>query len=335
MTDYVEAPLPNCGLVEYEQKLLEVLSEPFSERITDTLSTFGKELTERGQTAQRLGYLVLGGAGQVADRFRLMAFVLPTAFDETLQFTTEQGYNGYATAALAAGVVGSGFTLWGQAIGRSFRRAINAFPATTKKVTENHPVMVGVIEDAIDGFPSKEQLKVLQPEIHKEGYEIGPYDTRSALMGKVALGVNRSWRTALLFGTTAHVGVSKVNQHTEESVTRRINATSAEAGAFLGVVAATVSGLVTHNAFGAADEIRDTVSNEKLWMGISVGLVGYSALVNYLSRKGYIKKQQEATEEKAPWPRNINLETTNEPSTVSGINKLLTALKIKKQPVIF
>lgn len=265
--------------------------DPFMERINETLKTlFLEELPEKGNRAKRVGALVLGATTQVLDRGRAMVFLLPTVFDEVLEHGFKNGWNGYQTGSASAFAVGGAFGLWGWLVGRSFHGSLNAFPATTKKVTENHPVMVEVISGAIDGFPKLDQLQDLQPSKPEHGYDVSPYQTRQSKLGKIALGGSRGFKTAFLFGTTAHVGVSKVSDHSEESNKRRRRAVTAESALVLGGVTAAVSSMVTHDFLGLAENVKNVITNKAVLGGASLGFIGISTLSNYTARRNQIRE---------------------------------------------
>jgi hypothetical protein len=265
----------------------------FRHRLGDTLHTlFREELPEDGYRAKRLGAFVLAGTAQALDRARATVFLLPLVFDESLEKSAELGLNGAGTAGMAAATVGGAFGAWLWGVGRSFHMSLNAFPRTTEKVTENHPVMVDVISKAIDGFPEKEELKDKQPVKPPEGYNVGPYDSRKTWLGKAALAFTRSLKTTFLFGTTAHVGMAKVSEHSDESNARRRRAATAEASVALGGIAAWLSTMITHDMFGAAEQVRDTITNEAYLGSAAAFFIAAAAISNYFARR----KEQKETE---------------------------------------
>jgi len=225
-----------------------------------------------------------------------MVFVLPTAFDETLEYAAEHGFNGYQTAGAAGLVVGGLFGAWGYVVGKAFHKAVDAFPATTQKVVENHPIMVGVVSDAIDGFPSKEELVAKQPVKPEEGYDVGPYDSRKSFLGKAALAVTRGLKTAFLFGPTIHVGVAEVSEHSDKSVEKRRRVVTREAAGAVGAVAVGISAMVTHDFLGAAEQVRDAITDKQNLLGASAFFIGFAALSNWLSRKNYIRRRSTSAE---------------------------------------
>ncbi len=263
-----------------------ISSMSFASRLGDTLHTlFREELPEDGHRWRRVGAFALGATTQALDRGRAMVLAVPFAFDRSVEFATEHGLNGYGTAALAALAVGGTFGVWSQVVGKSFHTAINAFPETTKVTTRNHPVMVRVIGKAINGFPSQEELAEKQPNKPEEGYDVGPYDTAKTRLGKVALGIKRGFKTAFLYGSTAHVGVAKVSEHSDASNKRRRQVISLEAAGASATVAAGMSAMLTHNLFGVAEEVRDAITDKTNLSLAALAFIGLAAAGNYFERK--------------------------------------------------
>ena len=284
-------PLPLAELSAVDPQHEEALA-PFHERLTDTAGTlFKEELLESGHRVERLAAVTIAGVTQGLERARIAAFVLPQVFDEVLEHGIKNGWNGYQIAGAAGLSIAGLWGGWTEGVGKAFQWASNVLPKTTKKIVENHPIAVGVIAKAIDGFPSNHELRRQQPIRPAEGYDVGPYDTRKTVLGKIALAVSRGLKTGFMFGSTPHVGVASVNGHSEKSTTKRRHAVTAESSVMFGSVAVGVSTLVTHNSLGLAQDVRDVVANEKLWAGISVGLIGYTALANFISRKSFQRQQ--------------------------------------------
>lgn len=267
-----------------------VLERSFTDRFSEVLHTLGDELTERGQRFRRAAAFVTAGAMQAAERARTMVLILPEVFDETLEYSTEHGINAYATGGMAFVAVGGLYTAIGYTIGKTFKKAVDVFPATTAKVKENHPVMVDVVGDAISGFPSEAKLgKDYKPNDDGE-YEVGPYDTKETLLGKLGLVVKRGNGTVYLFGTTPHAGVAEVRGHSDESIERRLRAVSVEGGVAVGGLAVALTALIANNFFGAAEEIKSTIENPWVWRIGSVLAITATAVINKLSR---VKKEKE------------------------------------------
>lgn len=266
----------------------------FTSRFADTLKTlFLHELPEKEGRYKKLGALALAGSTQFLDRGRALVFILPAAFDEALEYSYENGLNAYEQAGLAGTAIGAGFGAWGWLVGRSFHTSLNAFPKTTKKVTENHPTMVGVISRAIDGFPTAKELEEKQPVKPEEGYDVNPYETRKTLLGKAALGLTRGLKTAFLFGTTAHVGMSKVSGHSDKSNISRRQAATFEGSMVLGGIGAGLSAMLSNDLFGVAEEVREVITNEQYLLGASLGTIALATIGNYASRRAYEKQLSE------------------------------------------
>jgi len=268
-------------------------SEPvFFERFKDTISTlFTKELVEEGYFLKRLGALTLGATTQFVDRGRAMIFVLPTVFDQSMQHAFENGYNSYQTAGLSGAAVGGTFAAWSYLVGKSFQVSVNAFPETTKKVQVNHPAMVGTVSRAIGGFPTQEELDAIEPVIPYTGYDVGPYASRTTILGKIATGLSRGAKTGLLYGTTPQVGMAKVRQYSNKSIDRVRNAATLESGAVLGGIATGMTALIVNDFMGAAENIRDVITNKNILMGSSAFFIVWGALGNYRARKKFNKEQ--------------------------------------------
>lgn len=257
----------------------------FPERLGNTGRTFGAEISEKGHRGKRIGAFVVAATTQAFDRGRAMVFVLPTVFDRVLTHGVEHDWNGYQTAGAAALAVGGTFAAWGYAVGKSFHYSLNQYPTTTERVVENHPAMVGAISRAIDGFPTEEQMTENHPVKPEQGYDVAPYEARKSKLGKVVLGLKRGPKTALLFGTTAHVGMAKVNGHSDESNEKRRRVVTAEAAASLGALAAGLSTLITHDSLGLAEDIKEAVTN-KTYLGIATAVaIGWGIVGNYAARR--------------------------------------------------
>lgn len=248
----------------------------------DAVTLFG-EVSEKGYRTRRIAAVVGGIATQAIDRSRAMIFAVPFAFDHALTYAAEHGLNGYQTGGLAGAAVGTTFAGWTALVGKSFQTTIKNLPETTEKITENHPAMVDVITDATGGFVDKETLA--KQTVPKGEYEVGPYDARSSKLGKAALALSRGIKTVFVFGSTAYVGVSKTKGYSDKSTNKIIRAVTAESYAVTGGLALTVSALVTHNSFGAAQEIREAVTNKPAMLALGVLIVGYSALDNFFKRR--------------------------------------------------
>lgn len=271
----------------------ELNASDFRDRLGNTFKSFFSELGEEGYRTRRAAAVVVAGTTQVAERARLMAVALPYTFDEVLQHSMENGWNGYQTAG-AAGVALAGVNAgWNYAVGKSFKRSLDELPDTVDAVTANHPVMVGTIDGAIGGIVQPDELQQKHSVRPEGGYEVGPYDASSRRIGKAVLAVKRGYSALLVFGATPYIGVAKARDYSNESNDKLRRAVTAESAAAVGVLGAGVSGLVTNNALGAAETIRDTVANKSLWIGVSAGLIGYSAAANMIARRKYERSQSD------------------------------------------
>lgn len=259
-------------------------------RIGDDLSTFWHEQTEKGHRAERLGALVLGGMTQLADRGRAMVFVLPTVFERIGRWSIEHGWNGYTTATASALAVGGTFAAWGWLVGKAFDYSLKKYPKTTERFIENHPVTIGVLNRAVGGFPTRRELREKQAVMPAEGYDVSPYDTADSLLGKMSLAVRRGLKGGFLYGTTAHVGVARANQHSDESNQARRRVVTAESSVMLGAVAALVSTLVTHNALGLAQDIKEVLTDATILRNVSIGSIVLAAISNKASRMNIKRK---------------------------------------------
>ncbi len=297
--DLLPSPFTEQSL-EINESIIDTEANPvdnqrFLDRLGDTLGSLWKETWEKGHRTQRLGALALGATTQALDRGRFLIFAAPWAFDHTLTSSAEHHLNSGETAAAAGIALGGLFGAWGWIVGKSFHTSLNAYPQTTEKVTENHPAMVDVISKAIDGFPSKEELITNHPQKPEDGYDIEPYETRKSLLGKAALALTRGVKTAFLFGTTAHVGVAKVSEHSERSNEKRRRVVTAEGAAVLGAIGAGLSGMVSADFLGIAQDVRDTITDKNVLTGSTVALIALAAVSNYISRRKFLK--QESTQE--------------------------------------
>jgi hypothetical protein len=256
-------------------------------RLYDDMRTMGIELTQPNGTPnmRKLGATVLAGAAQGVDRLRGLAWIMPPAFDEVLTYSAEHGFNGYEQAGASAAVMGGIFGAWSWVVGRSLQTAINELPETTQKVTENHPAMVAAITRAVGGFPKQDDLEQQSSQQLDTGYEVGPYDAKRSLLGKVALGVKRGFNSALVYGSTAYVGVSKSLGYSDESTSRFRRAASTEGSLAFAGLATGVSALITHDSFGLAEDIKDTLAYRPIWFGVAATAVGASALLNWRARR--------------------------------------------------
>lgn len=265
--------------------------------VGDTLKTLKNELwTDREQRAKRLGAFALGVGSQVADRGRLMVFVLPEVFNHTLTYTMEHNYNTAATATASGVAVGGLFGIWTYAVGKTFQVAANAFPETAKAVEYNQPAMVDSVKRATGGFPKRHELVQAEPEKPEAGYDVSPYQTRKSAIGKAALALSRGLKTAFLYGTTAQVGIAKVYEHSQESNEKRLKVTGAEAAVALGGIAALVGGLVVTGSVETAQHIKDVITDKSLLLKISLGLIGGSWGLGWLARHKEAKLRNQAHE---------------------------------------
>jgi hypothetical protein len=268
--DVVESELPPAGL---------------GLRLYDDLITFATEVSEPGRRVETVTKATLGVLGQAVDRARVSAILLPHAFEESLEFSARHGLNGYGTAGVSGAIVGGLGALWLWGVGKSFQESLEVLPVTTEKVAKNHPVMVEVISDALGGFPDQEKVVKNQGEDRYGEYEVWAYDARETVVGKVASGTARSLSAGMVYGTTAYVGVSKVRGYSEESTSRFRRATTVEGSLFLGSLAVGVSSLITHDALGLAEDVKNTVSNEKLWMAFAAASIAYASASNWRARR--------------------------------------------------
>lgn len=264
----------------------EQIKYGFVARLKETGKTLGHETWEKGHRIKRLGALGVAGGTQFADRMRVMAFALPTAFERSLTYSFENNLSQPQAIGLSAVAVGGLWGLWSSVVGKSFDKSIKAFPQTTETVMKNHSAMVGAIESAIDGFPKESDGQVLNAD---GKVQVGPYDAADTKASKFGMGITRGIKTALLFGSTAHVGVARIRNHSDKSVSRRLRSVVGESTAFFGALAAGVSAMVLNEVKGAQG-IQDAVSNEKLLGGVTVGLIAYSGLANYLARRKFNKE---------------------------------------------
>lgn len=272
----------------------EILSKGVLSRIGEDLSTLTYEGLEPGHRTARIGAFTVGAVMQGLDRGRAMVFALPAVFDKTLTYSAEHGYNGYETAGLSGVAVGATFGTWSWLVGRSFHASLNQFPATTQKVTENHPVMVDVISGAVGGFVSRKELAQKEP-VMEGGYNVSPYEARKSTFGKAVLAVGRGYKAALLYGTTAYVGLAKTKDYSDESNKDLRRTVTTEAAVAMGSIGVGVSAAVTNNFLGVAEGIRDTVTSKPILFSASAVLIGVSTGLNKLSRNS-AKKKLEAAE---------------------------------------
>lgn len=272
--------------------LEDAVAQPFKKRLLDSLSSVFKEWygitpEERRFWAQarRTGAAILALVTQGVDRTRGQVLLLPTAFNETLEYTGKNGYSDTSKIALAGLVVGGLSYAWNYMIGKSSHVSINQFPHTTKTVAENHPAMVRVVGKAASGFPEKEELEAEYPEKPEEGYNIGPYDTKKSLWGKIGLALGRGLKTGFLYGNTMQVGLAKTNEHSDKSTKRRWRVASAEAAVPLGLTGAAIGALVVKDYMGAADLIKGVITNKKVLLAAQGVFIAYPALDNMRLRR--------------------------------------------------
>lgn len=279
----------------------EIEGLKLTSRVGSDVKVWWGEQTEKGHRLKRLGAFMVAGTTQALDRGRAMVFAIPIAFDEALEFSAEQGFNGYQTAGMAGVAVGSVFAGWSWLAGRSLDASIDQFPDLTEAVIKNHPVMVDVVSGGVGGFVDREQLDALTP--NEEGtYNIGPYDAKKTIAGKIGLLARRAYSAGLLYGITPYVGLAAAKKYSKESRVKLRRAVTAESAAALGSVAVLVSSLVTNDAFGAAEEIRDRLTDKPTLITASFALIGISAASNWANRRKAQKEQEaviKAAEEEA------------------------------------
>lgn len=275
-----------------EQDPYAILERGFFDRTWETVGTIGGELTEEGHRLQRSVAATLVVGTQAFERGRGMVRILPWVFEETLRYSDELQANAYQAGGMAFVAIGGVYVVAGYAIGQTFKKGMDTFPKTTAKVRKNHPVMVDVIAGAVDGFPTEAELGKGYPVNQAGRYEVGPYDTKASLLGKLGLAFKRGNKTAYLFGTTPHSGVAEVQGHSDESSEKRLRVVTAEAGLALGGLAVSLVALINNDAFGLADEIMDVVKNGRLLTAASLGLIGLTAVLNKLGRMKQEKQKQ-------------------------------------------
>lgn len=270
----------------------EVLKRGLFSRLGEDVSALGHEMAEEGERKKRLGAFLLGVGTQGADRLRGLVVILPATFDRTLEYAGEHGFNGVETAATSGFAVGVVMGAWAYMVGKAFHVSLNEYPKTTETVVKNHPVMMDVLKGAVGGFV-KEETENTGQSVTKEK-TMAPYEARKSKLGKAMLAVSRGYKAALLYGTTAYVGLAKTSGYSDESTTRLRNTVSAEAAVAMGSIGVGVSAAVTNNFLGLAEDIRDVVSSKPIMLTASMILIGVSAVSNKLSRMGAKKKLDKA-----------------------------------------
>lgn len=260
------------------------LSQSLGQRLSEDFTVFKDEISEPSQRVRRTGAAVLGVATQTFDRARAMVIALPYAFDHALTYAGEHGLNGYETAGLAGVAVGGTFGVWGWMVGRSFDASINAFPETTKTVTHNHPAMVEVVSKAVGGFVRSEDI-ASKTQNADGTYDIGAYEGRKNIVTKVGLGIGRALKSALLYGTTAYVGMAKVKGYSKESRDSLRRTVTAESAGAWATIAAGVSAAVTNSSYEVAQTIRDTLTNRTYIFGATAFFIGSATISNLFARR--------------------------------------------------
>lgn len=293
----------------------ETLKRPFQQRLASSFATFFKEWWGEGdlkhgwrERTKQTGAVAVAGATQAADRGRALVWLLPASFDKATRYAIEHGYNGYEQATLSGVAVGGLFMVYGYAIGKIAHKSINSFPETTEAVTTNHPAMISVVSKAAGVRPSKDELVITVPIKPDEGYEVGTYDSRKSLLGKIGLGISRGLKTGFLYGTTMQVGMAKVNEHSNHSIEKRIRVTAAEGAAVLGSTALGVSVLLVHNP-AMAETVRDAITDKQNLFGASVTLIALSTVLNYFSRRKKMKQSDSQISENEQETSDLNLVT--------------------------
>lgn len=271
----------------------------FPTRLLDTFRTFGNELTEKGHRARRLGAFVVGGGAQAIDRFRGLVWILPPVFEEIVSHGYENDWNAWQTSTASGVAIGGIWSVWSYGVGRAFRGSMNQFPETTKKVAVNHPAMVGAVSDAVDGFPTQEELDKNHREDTGEGYDVGPYETKETLRGKAGLGMWRGVKTAFLYGSTGQVGMAKVNNHSDESNERRLRTIVAESAAVFGSIAVGLSVMISNGSAEKAEQIKEAITNRNYLFTASALLITWSAIGNHLARRKFQNSQTNVVEGEA------------------------------------
>lgn len=260
-------------------------------RAGNSIGTFWGELNEDGHEAQRYRAAVIAATTQVVERGRFMAIALPVTFDKTLNFAEEHGFNGWETASVAGIAVGGLFGAWSMVVGRTFHDALDLFPETSEATIQNHPVMTSVITKAAGGFPNDEAINRSKSNSEFGVVDLGPYAAADSKIGKIGLASSRGIKAGFLFGETAYVGIAKILNYPRKRINQLRAAVTVESGLVLGGVGAGVSGLVSNNILGTAERIRDTITDKKILIGAQVGLIGYSAVSNWASRRKFIGEQ--------------------------------------------
>lgn len=188
---------------------------------------------------------------------------------------------------MAGGAVAAVFFSWGWLVGHSFHWSLREYPATTRVFLQNHPAAVGLVSTAIDGFPKApaEYDRLGEHRRSATGWEFGPYATKSTRSSMAFLALTRGLKTAFIFGTTAHVGVAKISGFSDRAVRRRTLVVALEAALVLGMVAVLVSTLISFDFLGAAQRVRDVITDRRVLLTISAVVIVASAADNFVRRR--------------------------------------------------
>ena len=269
--------LPQGQVVAFNPSLVGRVGE-------DVSSLYHEAFDTQEGRIKRVAAGIGAAAMQTADRVRGLAFVLPPVFHRVLRYSAEHGFNGLEQATLSGVAVAGAFNVWSNVVGKTFDVGMEQFPKTTELVARNHPVMVEVIDKAIGGFPSKEELRAKQLEKPTEGYDVSPYETASSLPGAALVAQKRAPKVALLYGSTAYVGVSRLRGFSQKSTNRIRRAVSNNGSLFFGELAAGVSALITNSKPEVAQRVESVLENKLVWSVAALGLTGLTALSTKLAR---------------------------------------------------
>jgi len=274
---------------------LDVLEQPFFHRLGNTIANWGRESWEPGHRAGRLAMSGVALGAKAFENIRGLVFLLPATFTKTQTYAYEHGWTAYQTASASGLALGGVYAACAYTFGKSTQLVAENYPKTTEVISHNHPAFVSTLRKASTGMPSLEDLQESQPEKPGEGYEVGPYDTKNSWLGKLSLAASRSLTAGLAMGPTPHAGMPVVDGHSHRSVNRRLRTVVAEATGFYTALGASLSAMISNNALGMADGIKNTLENKLFLSSLTAGLIGWAFTANRLAQR----KEKRALETQA------------------------------------
>ncbi len=239
------------------------------------------------ESDHKLRVLSLGAAvvaTEIADRGRIMVFVIPKVVTDVLTNTE---------SPVQAGLAGAGaFTLWNVLTSSILSNGLNQLPKAKEAIRQKFPVAVSMFKDALPGA-NKElaEAKKVDAQDHGRVRRVGSFLLRHGARG--GTGIN--------LGTTAFVATSSIDGDSLKETRKQYLGVSADTAVVTGLTIAGVGQALfempKHGLAAQSEWIYNGATDMRTWGAFALVTMGLQFNDSRIYKKKLVQREAEAENE--------------------------------------